>query len=164
MTIRSIQEQLRCSFAGLALSTVPILMLIFTLVRSGHWRGALSALAGKYTAFGIPGNPWRDFLPSFLLAISVFIFFSWLAAMVARRSRPSPGKLLLSVLLNLPASVAFGISMELASISHLWFADYLVIGSPTSPILSWSSLCLSLVVLSANCYRLMLRHSDCLHT
>lgn len=163
MTVRSIQEQLRYLFASLVLSTIPILMLALTLVKSGRWRDALSALLGKYTVLGVPNNPWREFLP-FLLTIFVFVFFSWLAAMVVTNSRPGLGKLVLGALLNLPASIAFGISMVFASISYLWFQGSPVIGSLGSPILFWSSLCLSLVVLSANCYRLVLAHGNYLHT
>ncbi len=159
MTVQSIHKQLKCSITSLALSVIPVLMLVFTLIKSGYWGNALNALRGKYTILGVPSNPWRDFTPLFSFVILVLVGSSWLAAIIAKGSQPSLGRSMCIILLNLLASIAFGMSMVFASISYLWFQSASVIGQLGSPILFWSSLCFSLIVLVMNCYRLMLSNS-----
>jgi hypothetical protein len=155
MIIKStLDKQFKDMIVGLALFPLPVLVLIFTLIKSGHWKDALSAFRGEYTISGVPSNPWREFLPLFSLSILVFVGSSWLATVTAKSSQPTSLKLITGAFLILLASIAFGMSMVFASVSHLWFRDAPVIGSVGSPILFWLSLLLSLVVLIVNCYRL----------
>ena len=134
----------------LILSVIPLLVLVFTLLKSGHWKNALNALQCEYTIGGIPGNPWGGFLSVFLPGLFTFVALSWLSTLVARNTQPDLLKFTIGFLLVLSASLAFGMSTVCASISSLWFQDALVVGSTGSPAMFWLSVLVSLVVLSVN--------------
>lgn len=149
-----LDKQLKNLIVGLVLFPLPVLMLVFTLVKSGYWKDAINALRGEYVISGVPSNPWREFLPLFSLAMLVFVVASWLANVVVKSSQPTLLRLIASAFLILLASIAFSTSMVFASTSYLWFQDIVLIGSIGSPILFRMSLLFSLVVLIANCYRM----------
>ncbi|MCP4596586.1 hypothetical protein [Neptuniibacter sp.] len=148
MTILNIiSKQLKYSAVHLMLSLLPILTLVFTLIRSDRLKDAVSALKNEYFILGVPSNPWQEFLPLFSSTILAFIGFSWLVGFIARNSQSSWWKLPASILLIILAAVAFGLSMVFASLFHLWFQHAPIIGSLGSSSLFWVSFGLSLVVL-----------------
>ena len=150
---------LRSLGIGPVLSAIPLLVLVFALLKSGHWKNALNALQGKYTIGGVPTNPWGGFLSVFLPSLLTFVILSWSSASVARSTQPNLVKFIVGFLLVLSASLAFGVSMACASISSLWFQDTLVIWSAGSSTLFWLSVLVSLVVLSANFCKLAMANS-----
>lgn len=151
-----LHKQYRSLVIGLSLSLLPVLVLIFTLAKSGHWKDALGAFWGKYTVAGVPSNPWLEFLPLFCLSLLVFVGSSWLASAIAESPQSTWLKLVVIIPLILLASAAFGGSMVYASVVNLWFQDSPVIGLPTSSILFWLSSLLSVALLIASCLRRML--------
>jgi len=144
---------------GLVLSVIPLLVLVFTLLKSGHWKDALNALQGEYAIDGVPSNPWGGFLSIFLPGFFIFVALSWLSTLVARSTQPEFLKFTVGFLLAALASLAFGMLMGYASISSLWFQDALVIGSAGSPIQFWLSVLVSLVVLSVNFCKLAMTNN-----
>lgn len=154
-----IGKSLRSLSIGPVLSVIPLLVLVFTLLKSGHWKDALNALQGEYTIGGVPSNPWGGFLSVFLPGLLTFVALSWLSTLVARSTQPDSLKFIVGFLLVSLASLAFGVSMACASISSLWFQDALVIGSAGSPTLFWLSVLVSLVVLSVNFCKLAMANS-----
>lgn len=148
--------QIRDLVVNLALLPFPFIFLVLNLVRSGYWRNALDALRNGYTISGVPSNPWREFLPFFLLAVLAFALLSCLAIVLVKGLEPSFLRLVTNVTLSLLASVAFGFAMDLASIFYLWFENTQVVGSVGSPLLFWSSMLVSFALQLINSYRITL--------
>ncbi len=154
MILQNIPKWFKLLCMCVTLSMVPILVSIIVLVQFRYWSDAVNALMGKYTPFGLPSNPWLDFLPIFVPMVFLFALLSWFAAIAAGSSLQSTVKLILSVLLSLVASMAFGFSMVLALNSYIWFQGLPVIGMQGSPAQFWFPFCFSFAVLLMICYRM----------
>lgn len=139
----------------LAMSMLPIILLVYTLVLSGKWESALNAWQGEYKSHGIITNPWQHFLLPFCLTICIFVFSSWLGFIT--RSRAQLGtlndrtRLFISLSLIAFGSIGFYLSVLQASMIHLWFED-IILGSSLFPRLTIG---LSLFVLFINMYRIV---------
>ncbi len=111
---------------------LPIFVLFYTLAQKQYLDVALSAWLGEFSLFGIPANPWLDFLPTFGLTIFISlclagagIFLLQNQNNVSLLSKFKPG---LSFLLAAIAAIAFEYAIKQALTSYLYFDDFLVIG------------------------------------
>jgi hypothetical protein len=161
MMAKSISNmQIKDLVVSLALFLLPVVFLALSLATSGYWSSVLDALLGRYAVYGVPSNPWREWLPFFLLAEFAFVLPSCLAIVLVRGLGSSFLGLVTNVCLNLLASVAFGFSMVLASIFYLWFWGPQIVGSVGSSFLFWSSMSIAFALQLANGYRIARQTSE----
>lgn len=159
-TQSTLTKQMRGLGIGLVLSTIPILVLFATLIRSGYMGVAWKSLQGKYQIHGVPSNPWLSFAPLFCLPMIAFMVLFWSSIALLSRSQLTVLRIAGAVLLALSASAAYGASMVSASISYLWFRDTPVVGTVSSSVFLWFSAFIPLIALGANCYGLIAKETS----
>lgn len=130
-------------------------LLVLNLVWSGSWTDAVKAIRGEYTVFGVPHNPWFEFLPFFVLSLVGLLIFSWLSIVASKSIQFLWLRVTVSVILNLIASLAFAISTTGAFIVHWWFQQGPVIAKGLLPSF-WPSMIISFLLLTANCCRFLI--------
>ena len=130
-------------------------LLLTTLLTSGMWEAAIDSLKGMYESHGVISNPWRQFFPSFSLALGAFFAFTIIGfGMVRLSTSESPSRIYrvaIAFSFILTGSIASLYALFLASMSHTMFQDVLL-GSLSIPLLP--IVLLSLGILLLNSYKL----------